>query len=312
MRPRPRFVTVDDTEHITPQDDHPEMSFRDSWILSKAVADTYWIQGHSYCSLDEAMTLANYLNKEMKVETAARSIAAKFLTPMTIVGTPTSVWKLLADTLMHFFDESCEMILELLLQMQKLSERMLPWSELPGFAYEWQRYYEHCRFTRQDDMTEEEWVQYRKQFYRNAGTFEARMLVLGIPGIDEHWAYRTINLISSREQDIDYIIYEIHAWLQVAGAKLAELLDPNQVKSFERRVRGRLVRHYELQVTMFEHWQHWKKEFLQSSYEEELSPDARELARDCHEMMKAQHIRLPMFLDTHKEGTCEGDRAMTA
>ncbi|KAF4971142.1 hypothetical protein FSARC_1975 [Fusarium sarcochroum] len=268
------------------------MSFRDQWILSKAAPTIRELHTGQGCHLDEAITLCNYLNKIIGADSAARAITAA-----SSASTCFRLWTLLADTLMHF-EEDCEMILKLLVCIQKLTTNTMSWWGLPGFVDEWQRYYESHREDYQGNWCLQKATPYRRQYCRKAGLIEAKMYLEGIPGIDELDAYRTINLVCSREQDLQVVIYEIHAWLQVAGSRLAETLDPNANKSFARAVRGRSGRTYAIKVTMFEHWQHWKKTFLEISYDDELlSTEARELARQCYETMKAQHVKLPFFVD---------------
>ncbi|KAM0542623.1 hypothetical protein ACHAPJ_012702 [Fusarium lateritium] len=272
------------------------MSFRDQWILSKAAPTIQELKTGQGCHLDEAITLCNYLNKNVEADPAARAITASFTAEI-----PSRLWKLLADTLFHF-EEDCEMILNLLVRIQELPTSTIRWWGLPGFAYQWQRYYELHREEYQGNWCLQEATPYRRQYCRKAGTLEGKMYLRGIPGISELDAYRTINLICLREQDLEVVIYEIHAWLQVAGSRLAEMLKPTENMAFERAVRGRSDKTYIMNVTMFEHWQHWKKTFLEISYDEEfLSPATRELSRQCHEIMKAQHIKLPFFVDTFAE-----------
>jgi len=126
------------------------------------------------------------------------------------------------------------------------------------------------------------------------------MYLLDLYPINERWVHRVLNLICLekavflRRFDLEEVIYEIHAWLDVAGKKIAEKLQSGQVKSFERCVRGRGDKTYEIQVTMYEHWEHWKKRFLQVSYDEGyLSAGSREMSRKCYEIMKGLVVGPP-------------------
>ncbi|KAF5242194.1 hypothetical protein FANTH_8826 [Fusarium anthophilum] len=311
------------------------VSIRDRWILSRVTPnpilkdearDLIQAQNFPYgCQLyfkrtrhlDQGLVLCNYLNKTISAESAARAITADFSIRCPEedgrlrVRLRNEVWELLASTLLRFEDD-CDMIVDLLAAIQSLpSMDSTPWwvaypqpsdslCELPGFHIVFQSCYQalRCECGGCDDqhfLTD-------KKYYRRAGIAEAKMYVRGIPGITEFWAYKTINLIcrldKHRELDehLEFFIHEIHGWLQTAGPKLAETLDSNQVKSFVRAVRGRRDKSYESSVTMFEHWQHWKKSFLEVSFDEDfLSSEGRELARECHDIMKAQNIKLPLF-----------------
>ncbi|CVK91310.1 uncharacterized protein FMAN_09453 [Fusarium mangiferae] len=243
----------------------------------------------------------------MSAESAARAITAGFSHQRREdVRRRNELWELLASTLLRFEDD-CDMVVDLLVAIQSLpSTSSTPWwvtdlqpsdslCELPSFASIWQSCYESLRCKCHDG--EDESFSTDRNYYRRAGTAEAKMYLSGIPGITEFWAYRTINLVCVQNEDFEFIVHEIHGWLQTAGPKLAETLDSNQIKSFERAVRGRRDKRYEISVTMFEHWQHWKKSFLEVSFDENfLSSEGRGLARECHDIMKAQNIKLPLFV----------------
>jgi hypothetical protein len=45
---------------------------------------------------------------------------------------------------------------------------------------------------------------------------------------------------------------------------------------------------------MYEHWEHWKKRFLQVSHDEEyLSAGSREMSKKCYEIMKGLVVSPP-------------------
>ncbi|CCT70474.1 uncharacterized protein FFB20_12591 [Fusarium fujikuroi] len=243
----------------------------------------------------------------MSAESAARAITAGLSHQHPgDVRRRNELWQLLALTLLHF-DDDCDMIVDLLVAIQSLPSRnSRPWwvtdpqpsnslCELPAFHNMWQSCYESLRC----DCYERsgEGFSADKKYYRRAGMVEAKMYLRGIPGITEFWAYNTINLVCVQNEDLEFVIHEIYGWLQTAGSKLAETLDSNQIKYFERGVRGRRDKRYDISATMFEHWQHWKKSFLEVSFDENfLSSEGRGLARECHDIMKAQNIKLPLFV----------------
>jgi hypothetical protein len=260
--------------------------------------------------LDESLALLNYLNKTMSVESAARAVTAGCPDIYPEGSSPDGarriceVWALLAAVLLRFEDD-CDMVVDLLVAIQTLpSISSSPWwvdaenrrslCQLPYFDNVWQNCYESLRCNCHGGK--DGGFGYDEKYYRRAGTVEAKMYLRGIPGITEFWAYKTINLVCAQSEDLQFVIHEIHGWLQTAGPNLAQTLDSSQIKSFERAVRGRRDKRYEISATMFEHWQHWKKSFLEVSFDEHhLSSGGRELARECHDIMKAQNIRLPLF-----------------
>ncbi|QKD56437.2 uncharacterized protein FOBCDRAFT_203509 [Fusarium oxysporum Fo47] len=193
--------------------------------------------------------LCNYLNKTMNAESAARAITAgcldRYPEGVAYGGSRrrNELWELLASTLLRFEDD-CDMIVDLLVAIQTLpSMNSNPWwvtdpqpsdslCELPSFHNVWQSCYESLRC--QCHEGEDESFSVDKNYYRRAGKAEARMYLRGIPGITEFMGYKTINLICVQNEDLEFVIHEIHGWLQTAGSKLAETLDSNKIKFFER------------------------------------------------------------------------------
>jgi hypothetical protein len=258
------------------------MSTRDEWIISRAASTLGELNGLTdKCHLDEAIVLCNYLNGEMNSESAARAITA-LISPKFKSLALVRLMRLLADTLLHY-EQDCDMILDLLVAIQNLPPTpVIHWWKLPSFARYWQRSYERLIDGRTITI------------YKKLGTLEAKMYLRGIYSVDDEWAYRAINLICLEQPDLEVVIYEIYAWLDIAGPKLAENLQSAQIKSYTRAMRGRRDKTYMIEVTMYEHWEHWKKRFLQVSHDEELlSPEARQMAGKCHEIMKSHVISQP-------------------
>ncbi|VTT55926.1 unnamed protein product [Fusarium fujikuroi] len=225
----------------------------------------------------------------MSAESAARAITAGLSHQHPgDVRRRNELWQLLALTLLHF-DDDCDMIVDLLVAIQSLPSR----NSRPWWVTDPQPSNSLCDCYERSG----EGFSADKKYYRRAGMVEAKMYLRGIPGITEFWAYNTINLVCVQNEDLEFVIHEIYGWLQTAGSKLAETLDSNQIKYFERGVRGRRDKRYDISATMFEHWQHWKKSFLEVSFDENfLSSEGRGLARECHDIMKAQNIKLPLFV----------------
>jgi hypothetical protein len=262
---------------------------RDEWIIDIIAPELEQLEDSStHLHLDEAIAFSNYLNGELTAESAAQAMTV-MLRPAGLepseykTGAVFRIMGHIATALMLFDDDS-DRILDLLVAIQNLPP--LPdilWWKLPGFDRLWQ----HCYISYRDMYND-------APFFKKAGTLEANMYLKDLYPVDDDWAYRAISLICLEGEDLELIIYEIHAWLDVAGSRLAENLQPTQVKSFERAVRGRREKTYYIEATMYEHWAHWKKRFLQVSYDEDfLSPEFRLMARKCHEIMKGLVVEQP-------------------
>ncbi|RGP61339.1 atg16-protein [Fusarium longipes] len=262
---------------------------RDEWILSRAASTLEEMKlsnGYAKCHLDEAIVLCNYLNGEMNAKSAARAITATVCSPLGLRSTTLDelrrVMSLISETLMRY-GQDCDKILDLLVAMQDLPPaRHLCWWKLPAFGRVWQR----CYLVHRDRQC--------TAFYKKAGTLEANMYLRELYPVDVDWVCKTINVVCLELSDLGVVIYEIHAMLEIAGSKLVENLQPGQVKAYTRAMRGRSDKTYMIEVTLYEHWEHWKKRFLQISYDEEfLQPEARLMAGKCHEIMRGHRIRQP-------------------
>ncbi|CEI60363.1 hypothetical protein FVEN_g6514 [Fusarium venenatum] len=269
----------------------PSISTRDEWIFSQASSsledlDNIFVS----CHLDDAITLCHYLNGEMNAKSAARLITT--IARREVIDDPDArtmtvfrIMRLLAASLIHF-DQEHEMILGLLLAIQDLPcDGRIHWWKLPTFTSRWSNCYSEHR-----DMGNQKNV----AFFKNAGYLEATMYLRGISGIEEEWAYGVINLVCLEMEEFEFEIHQVCEWLKVAGSKLVETLQPAKLKVFDRAVRGRSNKTYMIEVTMYEHWEHWKKRFLQVSHDEDfLSTESRQVAKECHEIMKGLVVEQP-------------------
>ncbi|KAH7185995.1 uncharacterized protein B0J16DRAFT_145623 [Fusarium flagelliforme] len=260
------------------------MSKRDEWIMSKTAPTIDGLKSDLRCHLDEAIVLITYLNGEITPETSAQEITK----PSTNESSTRRLMNLFVNALNNL-DEDTDMILGLLVAIQNLpSTNQHYWWVLPGFGRIWQLRYRTYSINNPKNLS----------FFTRMGTLEAKMYLLDLHPIDDWWVHRVLNLICLQRPDLEEVIYEIHAWLDVAGTKIAERIQPGQIKSFERCVRGRRDKTYEIQVTLYEHWEHWKKRFLQVSYDEEyLSAESREMSRKCYEIMKGLVVSPPSRLE---------------
>ncbi|KAL6918224.1 hypothetical protein FSHL1_009652 [Fusarium sambucinum] len=274
---------------------------RDEWITRRAAPYLEDLDNqHKTCHLDDAITLCHYLNGEMNAKSAARLITTMVreeairrevtMEPFdTIFGTPIAIRRimlLLADSLWRFVQER-EMILDLIIAIQDLPpDGTIHWHELPRFNRIWLTCYnEQLSMTDGKDVA----------FFKKAGNLEATMYLRGIPvSEDDEYPYGVINLVSLEWKTFEFEIHMVHEWLKVAGLKLAKNLQPAHVKALTRAVRGRRGKTYMIQITMYEHWEHWKKRFLQVSHDENfLSTESRQVAKHCHEIMKGLVVKQP-------------------
>ncbi|KAG8671012.1 hypothetical protein FPOAC2_04320 [Fusarium poae] len=267
------------------------MSSRDEWIISQAAPSLQDLSNMSVkCHLDDAITICRYLNREMNAESAARLITTMARREAT--GDPDArpvvvvrIMRLIAECLIHF-DQEREMILDLLIAIQDLpSDGRYHWWKLPSFEAQWTR----CFFEKLENVDATDVA-----FFKTTGYLEATMYLRGIFSITEDWGCRALNTVCMEQKEFEGLVHESYQWLKIAGPKLIENLQSAQVKSFNRAVRGRSDKIYMMEVTMYEHWEHWKKRFLQVSHDEDfLSPEARQVAKECHEIMKGLVMKQP-------------------
>lgn len=274
------------------------LSARDEWIISRAAPTLEDLKHTSQkCHLDEAITLCNYLNGEVDAEYAARAFTTIVELQNNRIPDPTvrpilqglrRIMRLLTETLMYF-DQDCELIMDLLVAIQSVPPTpKLHWWRLPSFSKLWQDCY--IIFRNRDPCSID--------FYKKAGSLEAKMYLYDLYPVDSDWAYRAINLICLEQPDLECTIHEILPWLDIAGSKLAENLQPCQNKAFERAMRGRRDKTYMIEVTMYEHWEHWKKRFVQIRHDDEfLSSEARAISGKCYEIMRKYTIEPPSHLE---------------
>ncbi|KAF0643240.1 hypothetical protein FPSE5266_09580 [Fusarium pseudograminearum] len=264
------------------------ISERDEWILSQTASELEHLRDKDdLIHLDEAIAFCNYLNGETTAMAAAQNITVMLRPAMEQCEyKPDGPGRILSFIISYLwrFDEDCDKILDLLVAIQNLpSVPGIRWSRLPPFRALWDYSY---TFNRRDNLD--------FPFFKKVGTLEAKMYLSGLNPVDDNWAYRAINVMCLETQELELVIHEIHPWLDVAGPTLVKNMEPAQLKCFERAVRGRREKTYDIEATMYEHWEHWKKRFFQISCDEEfLSPESRMMAGKCHEIMKGLVVAQP-------------------
>ncbi|KAJ4254513.1 hypothetical protein NW762_010112 [Fusarium torreyae] len=273
------------------------MDFRREWILSEVAPTIQDLEQVNGYHLDEAICLINYLEGKLSAHSAAEQITAAVLHEADPPGELYRIWALLGNAC-QVLGNDFEKLLDLLGAIQRLDQTdEIDWTQLPGFRYCWNELF--------GNLPEMDWnIDEQRDFegnednlrslFKTVGTVEAGLFVREIGGFTKFWGYNILNLICSARFGLEVFITQIHAWLEIAGPKLAATIQPHQVKSYTRAVKGRPDKTYEIQATMAEHWEHWKKTFLQVSHDEGfLSAEARQLAAECYDMVKKQAIKMP-------------------
>ena len=201
-----------------PESDQFVMSQRDEWIMSRVAPTTRYLGPIYSCHLDEAIVLSAYLNGEITPEAAAQEITK----PSVVYSRCYQLMNLFVYALRNL-DQDTDMILGLLLAIQNLpSTESLYWWKLPGFGKLWQIHYNLSSNRNSKDPA----------FFTTTGTLEAKMYLLDLYPVDESWVHRVLNLICLEKPNLEEVIYEIHAWLDIAGTKVAERMHPEQIKAF--------------------------------------------------------------------------------
>ncbi|CAF3447693.1 unnamed protein product [Fusarium graminearum] len=264
------------------------ISERDEWILSQTATELEELRDEDdLIHLDEAITFCNYLDGEITATAAAQNITVMLRPAMQHCEyKPHGAQRIMSFIIYYLwrFYDDWEKILDLLVALQNLpSVPGVPWSRLPRFRELWDQFYFENRR-----------ISHAISLFKKVGTLEANMYLRGLYPVDDDWAYRAINLVGLEGSDLELVIHEIHPWLDLAGPTLVKNMEPAQVKCFDRAVRGRREKTYSIEATMYEHWEHWKKRFLQISCDEGfLSPESRLVAGKCYEIMKGLVVAQP-------------------
>jgi hypothetical protein len=266
------------------------MLSRIDWINSQAVEDGFALAAGDGCHHEEAKALGDYLSGNLLVQEAAERI----VTPVLREADPPSelyrLWGLLSDALVELTDDR-QKILDLLAAVQSLPPHTrIDWSQLPGFGNMWSdlaRLHLHGP----DPWEKESWTDVRKaelcHHFDTIGRAEAEMFLRGIGGISADWGYEVINLVCSRRAGLDVFMFEVHAWLECAGAQLQCSLRAEEIRRYTRPVSGaRNGLQEAVSCTMAEHWQTWREALLELSGDQSpLSAESRKLASVCFTLM---------------------------
>ncbi|KAM0373556.1 hypothetical protein HYE67_000305 [Fusarium culmorum] len=266
------------------------ISERDEWILSRTASELEILRDEDdLIHLDEAIAFCNYLNGEITAMAAAQNITVMLRPEMEQCEyKPDDTERIMFFIISYLWqfddDDDYDKILDLLVALQNLpSVPGIPWWRLPLFREVWDEFY-HLNWSLCKEIS----------FFKKVGTLEAKMYLRGLYPVDSNWAYRAINVICLQDAELEFVLHEIHPWLDLAGPTLVKNMEPAQVKCFDRAVKGRREKTYSIEATLYEHWEHWKKEFLQVSCDEEFFPrESRQMAWKCYEIMKGLVVAQP-------------------
>ncbi|KAK2616638.1 hypothetical protein QQS21_000461 [Conoideocrella luteorostrata] len=256
------------------------MSTRAEWLQAQIAPTKQALDAGDGCHADEAKSLANYLDGKW----TAQESATAFTTPILEDDDPTTALSrpmgLLCEVLVELVDDR-DRLLALLAAIQELPPTaQINWSDLPGFGNMWSdlyRLYTHgAEAWEKSDLplSGTRTTELRRHFEATGAT-EAELYLRGLGGVTAHWGYETLSLISKERVGVEVFISSMHAWLKKAGMKLKQDLNRNEI-----RIDGG-------ELPMADYWESWKNAFLKASGEDGFSStEARQLAAECHELMK--------------------------
>ena len=119
------------------------------------------------------------------------------------------------------------------------------------------------------------------------GRAEAEMLLRGLDVADEQWGFEVLNLVCSDSPELEIMISEVFAWLDVAGWKLKEKArSETAMQKYDYSLNGNYAKRHTVEATLTEHWANWKDRLWRISQGETgLSKEARRLAARSHDLM---------------------------
>lgn len=254
-----------------------------AWFDSQMAYTTKELQDGDGCHPDEAQALSDYLRGISSSHETATKITAAILNENNPSEELYRLWGLLCEAVVELSEEDRHKTMDLLVQIQALPTTLgIEWAGLPGLGNMWAdlnhiHLYGGCGPSMFDKNNEDE----LRRVYDTIGRAEAEMLLRSLVA-NEHWGYEVLDLARSDRPELEILISEVFAWLDVAGWRLKEkaMSDDTTQKCFYTPGAG------QSQQTMAEHWTTWK-EALQDISEGEtgLSKVAKSLATRCLELM---------------------------
>lgn len=261
-----------------------------AWFDSQMAYTTKELEDGDGCHPHEAQALSDYLHGISSSHETATKITAAILNEKTPSEELYRLWGLLCEALVELSVEDRHKTMDLLLQIQALSPTLgIEWSQLPGFGNMWaDLYHLHLQGscgpgifdkTKEDELRRE---------YDAIGRAEAEMMLRGFDVVlNEDWGYYVLNLVHSERPELEILMSEVFAWLEVAGWKLKEkAMGENTLQRCFYTLGGGRNQHNGVERTLTEHWTYWKEAIHKiSEGETGLSEVARGLATRCLELM---------------------------
>jgi hypothetical protein len=260
-----------------------------AWFDSKMAYTADEMYAGNGCHPDEAQALSDYLRGHLTKFEAAQRITAAIVSEKSPSQATYRLWGLLSEALVELSDEDRHKTLDLLEAIRTLSPAIdIDWAELPGFGNMWYDLYRFriqggCGIIVSDPKDE---VVLRKEC-EATGRAEAEMLLRGLDVANEQWGFEVVNLVCSDGPELEIMISEVFAWLDVAAWKLKEKIkSETPVQEFVYSLNGDYTKRHTVEATLSEHWASWKDRIWRISQGETgLSKVARRLAAQSHDLM---------------------------
>jgi hypothetical protein len=265
----------------------------EAWLQEETAKSPEEIENGDGRHPDEVQALRSFLNDDITASEAARALTL----PLTLEADPRSqlyrIWGLLADAIVEHGQEVGQKLVDVLAAVQKLPKTVtasteIDWSQLPGFGHMWfdcHSLHFHgpnpWESGREGTLTEER-VKSLCQLYEDLGKMEA-LIWLRVPNaINPDLGYEVLNLSRSGRAGLYVIIYQIRAWLKVAGRELWKHKAPDEIRQYSGSARAK-----RMDAPMAEHWAAWEEALVElSGLDGPLPEESRKVAVDCLELMR--------------------------
>lgn len=260
------------------------MSDKEAWIHSQVAPTTEALRAGNGCHVQEGNALNAYLDNELTAKEAATAITKPVLEEDNPPASLYRLMGLLCEALVELVDYRKRMLdlVEAIFNLPPTPQ--IDWGRLPDFGHMWSDLY-RLHFHGRNDwessrhrLSEGQKLELR-QHYAATATVEAELYLRGLAGVTADWGYKTLNLICSGRPGVEVFLSSMYAWLAIAGKKMKQDAETDTVRRYGKQCN--------VEATIAEHWEVWKALFHMASEDKEsLSPDARQIAAECHRMMQ--------------------------
>jgi len=265
------------------------MAPHSAWFDSKMAYTADEMHAGDGCHPDEAQALSDYLYGKFSEQEAAKRITAAIVNEEIPSQETYRLWTLLSEALVELSDGDRHRTLDLLAQIRTLPPASgIQWAQLPGLASMWydlDRLLLHGGFGigMFDPGSEDE----LRRVYEAVGRAEAEMLVRGLDVANEDWGYEVLNLSCSDGPELEVLIGQVFAWLEVARSKLKEKVETETAaRGYVRSLDGDYSKRQTVEEALAEHWAAWKDRLLRIGQGETgLSSVAKGLAAQGYKLM---------------------------